>query len=500
MTGRFIQAAIALLISPACAFAYNLDQDLASLDKVLLSAMSNNSRTYSKIKDYKRELSDSKDAPSVLYEQYRRLYDITYAFQFDTAMEALDRMEGIASASADKERLAEALIDKARLFCTAGYYFESAQTIERIDTMSIPETLLPSYYDMQMRFCREAYSRGDAKWEMLERKIDYYSDRLLESTIPSDFLHIQALIIRNVDGNRFEQADSIARAALRTTYPGSHQYAILTYWLANTNECKGAEDEAIHWYAESAIADVKFATRDNASLFSLAKRLLARGDVERAFRYTQTALDDALFYNSKLRPLQIATSFREIEQRYTEERENDAARMLRFIYLIGILAIILLVLLLITIIYHRRLSRTTSALSEESAAKEEYLALFLSMSSSYLEKLRHHLSRAEMEDELKNFYNAFDNAFIQLYPDFVEEFNNLLIPEDRVELKKGELLNTELRIFALIRLGIDQSSHIASLLRYSVNTIYNYRAKVKSSALNGKDNFEDQVRNIGRKG
>ena len=101
-----------------------------------------------------------------------------------------------------------------------------------------------------------------------------------------------------------------------------------------------------------------------------------------------------------------------------------------------------------------------------------------------------------MEKELKSFYNTFDNAFIQIYPDFVEKFNALLKPESRIELKKGEMLNTELRIFALIKLGITQSSHIASLLRYSVNTIYNYRAQIKNAALGNKDNFEDLVRKI----
>ena len=85
-----------------------------------------------------------------------------------------------------------------------------------------------------------------------------------------------------------------------------------------------------------------------------------------------------------------------------------------------------------------------------------------------------------MTGELNGFYEMFDNAFLQLYPRFVEEFNELLKPGSRIELKKGERLNTELRIFALIRLGINDSSRIASLLRYSVNTIYNYRARIKT--------------------
>jgi hypothetical protein len=145
------------------------------------------------------------------------------------------------------------------------------------------------------------------------------------------------------------------------------------------------------------------------------------------------------------------------------------------------------------------LRQTNLALIEANAAKEEYLGLFLSMCSGYLDKLKKTLSREEYEAELKNFYKTFDTSFLSLYPTFVNDFNTLLKEDSRVVLKDGELLNTELRIFALIKLGITQSSHIASLLRYSVNTIYNYRAQVKNAALSDRENFEDMVRKIGSK-
>ena len=107
------------------------------------------------------------------------------------------------------------------------------------------------------------------------------------------------------------------------------------------------------------------------------------------------------------------------------------------------------------------------------------------------------LPREQYEAELKNFYKTFDTSFLSLYPTFVEDLNALLTEEGRIVVKEGGLLNTELRIFALIKLGITQSSHIASLLRYSVNTIYNYRAQVKNAALSDRENFEENVRKIG---
>jgi hypothetical protein len=145
------------------------------------------------------------------------------------------------------------------------------------------------------------------------------------------------------------------------------------------------------------------------------------------------------------------------------------------------------------------LKQTNLDLIEANAAKEEYLGLFLSMCSGYLDKLKKNLSRDQFDAELKNFYKTFDTSFLSLYPTFVEEFNALLKEDSRIRLKDGELLSTELRIFALIKLGITQSSHIASLLRYSVNTIYNYRAQVKNAALENRENFEETVRKIGSK-
>ena len=141
--------------------------------------------------------------------------------------------------------------------------------------------------------------------------------------------------------------------------------------------------------------------------------------------------------------------------------------------------------------------KAVEALYDAKESTQEFLALSLSTSSAYLDKLRPFISRSQMETELKNFYNSFDTAVLQLYPDFVKEFNALLLPEKRITLKSGEILNTELRIYALIRFGVNKSTHIASLLRYSVNTIYNYKTQMKFCAIDQNTPFDEQVMKIG---
>ena len=162
-------------------------------------------------------------------------------------------------------------------------------------------------------------------------------------------------------------------------------------------------------------------------------------------------------------------------------------------------------------------ARLDAALSEANAAKEEYIGLFLTLSSGYIDKIKKYQSNVRkkviagqydeviaetsshklIDEELKRFYELFDQAFLKLYPHFVSQFNELLRPEARITPKKGELLTTELRIFALIRLGITQSSQIAAMLRYSVNTIYNYRAQIKNAAIENREEFEEKIRHIG---
>ena len=297
---------------------------------------------------------------------------------------------------------------------------------------------------------------------------------------------------------------------MKAIAPESREYAICSYYAAVACQNAGLDDEALHWYIESAICDASNSVKDNASLCCVAMELFERNEVDRAFRYIQLSLEDAQFFNSKVRPWQIARSLPAIEKAYNDTQARHSSFAWKTAVVTSILTSLLLIVLLVLISQYgrnkryaremaslnARLEATLSELSEANEVKEEYIGLFLSMCSNYLGKLKKIYSMEQMDAELKNFYTTFDNAFLQLYPDFVRQFNELLKPECRIEIKKGELLNTELRIFALIKLGITQSSHIASLLRYSVNTIYNYRAQIKNAALNSRENFEDAVRKL----
>lgn len=294
----------------------------------------------------------------------------------------------------------------------------------------------------------------------------------------------------------------------------------------------------------SAISDIHSAIRDHASLWILAQLLYENMDMKRAYQYMRFSWNDTKLYNARLRSWQSADALSLIDKTYQAMIESQNDSLKRSLFLIS--ALLILLVFAISYIYWQMkklayarnnlqiankrlnklneelkqmnvcLSTTNTELSESNLIKEEYIARFIKLCSTYINRLDTYRrmvnkkisagqlaellkithSQDILDEELKELYANFDTAFLHLFPNFVKKFNELLKDDEQIILKKHELLNTELRIFALIRLGIEDSSQIAEFLRYSVNTIYNYRAKVKNKACGSREDFEDLVRRI----
>lgn len=467
--------------------------------------------------------------PLQQYQIYHQLYEEYFAFQFDKANEALDSQVVLAKELGDRSLKDDAMLDKALLLTNAGFFLEASLAFDALDTLGLDKGQMVRWYYARQKFLhdyQEYVSTSD--FTVLDAdKITFYQDRILSDTEVSSPINRQIRILRMLEEQDYEHAYEENRYFIGSLDPEGHAYAVQTYWQGVICEKLGLAEENMKWWVESAISDIKGAVKDNASLCSVAIKLGAPEDTERAFKYIRISLDDAVYYNAKLRKVQIASTMPWIQSAYAENKEIQNRERNSFLLFTLAAALMLAVVLLLTVSLYAKgrrsarevrkqteqlaeynrsiieaednLRKTNLDLIEANAAKEEYLGLFLSMCSGYLDKLKKHLTREQYESELKNFYKTFDTSFLSLYPSFVEDLNALLKPEGRIVLKEGEQLNTELRIFALIKLGITQSSHIASLLRYSVNTIYNYRAHVKNAALEDRGNFEDMVKIIGSK-
>ena len=323
-----------------------------------------------------------------------------------------------------------------------------------------------------------------------------------------------------------------------------HSKAMITYTLSEAYRLEGDKKGQKHFLALSAIADLKSAVKEYVSLRKLASLVYEDGDIDRAYNYLKCSLEDATLCNARLRTLEISQVFPIIDQAYQLKTKRQQQEMKISLICISLLSVFLLVA--IFFVYKQmkkvaaarrevidtntllqelngelhdsnsQLKEMNHTLSEANYIKEEYIGRYMDQCSTYLDKMdlyRRSLNKIAatgrveelykaikssqfLEEELKEFYANFDMTFLQLFPNFVEEFNALLV--EPMQPKQGELLNTELRIFALIRLGITDSTKIAQFLRYSVTTIYNYRTRVRNKALGERDEFEAKVMKIGK--
>ena len=500
---------------------------LKQLDKAIEQKSQYHAQRERKIDSLTTSLKHTTSARNKL-ETYNALYDIYLHYQADSALHYVKKKQELIPLLNNPSLKDEVLINQIEVMGVMGMYNEALEMLKHIDTKTLPDNLLLYYYHA----CRACYgwaadytnTNNKNKYQKLT---DFYRDSILNITedgIDRDIVLADKLIIN-------EDCDK-AIAILNKALPNSHdkrQKGYITYNLADAYGCQGNIEKRIYYLAETAITDIESAIREYESLQKLALLMFEEGNIDRAYKYLNCSMEDAVASNARLRSIEVTNFFPIIDKAYKlkEKREKKITDILLFSA--GILSL----LLLITIFYlYKQMKKLSVARKELSVAnqqmkavnreliqtgkiKEEYIARYLDRCAIYLEKLdnyRHSLiklamaSRVEelfkaikseqfINDERDEFYREFDKSFLNLFPNFSQSFNELLIKEEQIHPKAGELLSTELRIFALIRLGVTDSNRIAHFLDYSLTTIYNYRSKVRNKAIN-KNTFEQDITNL----
>ena len=298
---------------------------------------------------------------------------------------------------------------------------------------------------------------------------------------------------------------------LNLVTPNDHQYAILAYGHAMLYEQAGNKTARSEWLVRSAITDVRCGITDNGSSWIVAQDCFDAGDLKHAYCFSEYSLNNATAFNAPTRFIQNFTPGHLIANRYEYELKQSSIRLIIALALLAVLLITTLILF----IYSMRQNKQLKALNEQmrivnaqmiesSHVKEQYICRYLEVYNDYIRRLTTMARKAGEKDpsafmdrEMENFYRSFDDTFLSIYGSFVQDFNALLKPEARLTPKPGERMTVEMRIFALILLGITSSAKIAELLCYSPNTISNYRVKMKNAALGDREKFEQQVQQIG---
>ena len=469
-------------------------------------------------------------------ERYRltsRLREEYRSFDIDSALYYANEKMAVARRIGNGSYINDARMNIAEMNGVYGMYKEALDYIDRVDK-SVHDVYQIEYYYHVYRniYGLMADNCGNAGMKKhYQEQTDKYRDSILFVNTPESFNY---LIVKadkdNVHGRYGDAVKALNEAYSK--FGNIHDKALIDYSLAMSYAGMGDMENSRRHLVLSAINDIRSGIREYTSLRMLATQLYNDGDVDRAYAYMTRCMDDAVACNSLWRIYEVQKSFPIINKAYHQKLARQ--RKVIFCSLVFIILLTLFLAAAVVVIKKQkdkvsaarrlaqeanvRLKELNRELSESSHIKEEYIAHYIDQCSLYIDKMdkyRKHLqkvaqkggakelfdeirSKSFIDNELKDFYAHFDDSFLKLFPNFVDDFNSLLVPEQRIRLKPGEKLNTELRIFALVRLGISSSTKIASFLRYSVTTIYNYRVKLRNAAAGDRDKFDDDVMMIGR--
>ena len=480
--------------------------------------------------------------PAEKYDLHKQLYAEYQKFKVDSAVSYLLKNEQIALMLNDIAKQDETHISLSKLYSAKGMYVESLQLLSSVDKQRLDNTLLCDYYDTYHSF----YSRYGQSTNNLHyfKLSDSYRDSLLQCLATDSMLFKINDAIREFYLADKEQATQKFLQLLNQTPITDPKRAVIAYYLGLSEQEKGNTQQQEYYFALSAIADIQNAIKDNASLQSLALTYYKRGDISKAYEFIKLAIDDANFCNVRHRAEEGATFYSIINTAYQQREAKQKRELQYYLALISVLSVALIIALVYVYKQIQRLVKARKQLSysneqleklntdlqimnqhleeanlnleEANLIKEEYIAHFFNLCSAYIDKIENYRkllykkatqndyatltkilkSTTVVEEELEELYKNFDTIFLNIYPNFVTHFNALLEEDEPIRPKKGELLNTELRIFALIRLGITDSNKIAEFLRYSLRTVYNYRTKVRNKAKGERDTFEEKVKQI----
>ncbi|MBQ3630468.1 MAG: transcriptional regulator [Prevotella sp.] len=482
-----------------------------------------------------------------LFERYR-------AYNNDSALHYINQAIKLASQTGRAAVAARCQALMAFQCSTVGMYTEALTILDKTNRRQLDTLGLTDYYNARMHVYGELcyYTRLDSLHRHYRKLADSYRDSVLMVASPQSETYLLQKEAQLMDQRRLKEALKVNDQRLAAADSGSHQYAIVAYYRHIICNQMGDERLTRYWLGQSALCDIRGAVMDQASLIILAQLLNDDGDLARSYNYIRFTWDCNNRFNTRMRSWQIAPILNVIESGYQQKMHNGAVRMRWALAAISVLALLVLASLISTWREKKQLSRAqaqmkrlneelstvnaqlstantqlsaanaqlstlNSQLTESNHVKEEYIGRFMSLCAQYITKLDNYrkmvlrrmkqkeldelfriVKSTELKDhELEELYENFDSVFLHLFPNFVADFNALLTPEAQIQPKEEHRLTTDLRIFALIRLGIEDSSKIAEFLHYSVNTIYNYRARIKNGAADSRDDFERRVKQLG---
>ena len=487
--------------------------------------------------------------PQQLLTAYYKLYEEYKAYQSDSSIYYIHQAIDLAKRNNMKSDITKLRSLLALQYSTSGAFTEALHVLQSIDKKTLNNSNKKDYYIAFYHVYGElGFSNIQIDTDLSQefyRKQNCCRDTLFSILSPNSEDYLMRKEVLLTSQNKLKEALKINDIRLSKCKKGSHEYGIVAYYRHLIYRSLKDEDMVKYWLLQSAICDVKCAINDQASLWILAEILSKEKDVERSYKYINFSWNANKRFSTRIRGWQISPVLGTIDQNYQAELKKANHRLIFAIICVSLLVI---ALALLTFYVNKQKSYLSNArnelkktntqleelnnklsstngmlkasndkLNESNGVKEEYIGQFLGACSHYIDKLdKMRLNVNKMvknkqynelysmtkssevkEQELEELYANFDKVFLNLFPNFVEDLNGLLKEECQIHLSSPNKLSAIVRVFALIRLGIDDSTKIAEFLHYAVNTIYNYRAKLRNGAINDRNEFEKKVRELG---
>lgn len=472
------------------------------------------------------------------------------AYQCDSALRYVNDNIALSESQGNETDRSDAILSKCDILGRAGLFSEAMATLHTLTPSSLPPELRLKYYTAAYSINQYMFENtiGTEYEESYARAAREYCDSALSLSRPNSFDHTRLLAAKLINQNRDREAIAKLDSACMSYHEGQREFSILRSTQAFPESRINREsDEVISLLAESSISDIKGSIKENMAIRFLAELLYERGDIETANKFVKKSMEDASFFSARMRTTQVGQMLPLIDRQYDIMQHEEQSRIRLIMYIAAGVAILFAIGLFLIIRLTRRLSRANATLQisngmlqesndrigilnselrgaaevtrglndklkEANKIKETYLSQFIEMcsrsinsldrfrKSMYLlqttgktEELKKSLkSSAIVSESVKELYANFDKAFLTIFPNFVGSFNALLREEEREELPPQGPFTTEMRIYALLRMGITDNHHIAEFLRCSLSTIYTYRSKMKARAIR-PDTFEDEV-------
>lgn len=540
---RHILLNLLIVMVPTWTMANPHAEELSTLYYTLDSLIEHQSEIIAQKKNRIQTITDGMNSlsltPEQLFSLNNRLYDEYLAFNFDSALCYIKKNVDVQQSLGNPDLAAGSLIRMAHILAVSGLFDKADRMLDQIDISQLSTECKVEYYNQrgELNLYRSEMAEYTPYFQEYTDSSQYYRQLILEIAPKDsyDYIFNQATYISEKGDN--DGAIKMLEAYLKNLKQGERRYSIVTSTLAYFYSKKDEAQLQERYFLLSAISDMKGAILENNSLRRLSIILLDRGDFKKAYEYLLCASNDARQYGSRLRSMQAARISPLITQAYDMERALTQHRTNLLLIILSVITLLLIgtVVYILSLIkkrhqanikiskmnaelslHNEEIERMNNQMKESNRIKDEYIGRFLELSSNLIlkneerSKVLNRLARDRklelLYGELKSqkplnesvhlFHQNFDTAFLNIYPTFISEVNQLLTEDNQFEVhEEAGKLTTELRILALIRLNITDNQKIADILRSSITTIYTYRSKLKSRA-KSKATFEDDVRRI----